>query len=160
MERNPLRPSESFSDRYNKYGAMLYKIAVVYMGNKHDAEEAVQDVFIKLLYQAPPFQDSEHEKAWLIRVLTNGCKNKLRGFWRKRAMQLEDIESWTTDPEHLGLLESVLRLPVKYKAVIHLHYYEDYSVKQIAETLQIGESAVKMRLARGRQLLKLELEGE
>lgn len=128
-------------------------------GNKNDAEEAVQETFIKLLYKAPSFHEPEHEKAWLIRVMTNHCKNMQRSLWRRRVVSVEDIESCFQSLKDLQLFEEVVGLPFKYKAVIHLFYYEDYTVRQIAETLSLSESAVKMRLQRGRQLLKLELEG-
>lgn len=160
MERTSQGPSESFSEKYSLYGSMLYKIAIVYLGNKEDAEEAVQEVFIKLLFKAPKFKGPEHEKAWLIRVTINLCKNTVSSIWHKRVIKMESIADYCESDTDLRIAESVLSLPVKYKAAIHLHYYEDYSVKEIAETLKLSESAVKMRLQRGRQLLKLELEGE
>jgi len=73
---------------------------------------------------------------------------------------MEDIEKYYDSPQDLDIIREILKLPVKYKTVIHLYYFEDYSVKQIAEILNLKESAVKMRLQRGRQLLKIELEGE
>ncbi|WP_040951921.1 RNA polymerase sigma factor [Gorillibacterium massiliense] len=152
------RPGEMFTEKYHQYGKMLYKIAVLHLGSKEDAEEAVQEAFMKLLYKAPEFRNDEHEKAWLIRVLINQCHNMTRSVWKKRTVVTSRIEDFSSAPEDRHMMESVLALPFKLKAVIHLHYYEDYSIKQIAETLNIKESAVKMRLARGRQLLKLELE--
>lgn len=160
MQPNSLRPSEHFAEKYALYGSMLFKIAMVHLGNKNDAEEAVQEAFIKLLYKAPTFHDLEHEKAWLIRVITNICKNMAGSIWNKRVVSVEHLERYAESAADLQLLESVFKLPFKYKAVIHLHYYEDYPVKRIAEVLNIKESAVKMRLKRGRQLLKLEWEGE
>ena len=151
-------PGDGFSRQYNLYGSMLFKIAMVHLGNKSDAEEAVQEAFIKLLYKAPDFADAEHEKAWTIRVIVNICKNMTRSLWNKRVICMEEIEAYCDAAADAGILESVLRLPFKYKAVIHLFYYEDYSVKQIAEALQISESAVKMRLQRGREILKIEME--
>lgn len=153
-------PIEDFNSKYKMYGSMLYKIAMVHLGNKNDAEEAVQEAFIKLMYKAPAFVDTEHEKAWVIRVLINICKNMTRSLWRKRVVHMEEIELYTNTTSEMELVEDVLRLPFKYKAVIHLFYYEDYAVKQIAEALQISESAVKMRLQRGRDMLRIELEEE
>ncbi|WP_409346223.1 RNA polymerase sigma factor [Paenibacillus sp. MBLB4367] len=151
-------PNDGFSRKYSQYGSMLFKIAMVHLGNKSDAEEAVQEAFIKLLYKAPAFADTDHEKAWVIRVLVNICKNLTGSLWRKRVVRMEEIEAYCDSAEDAGLVESVLRLPFKYKAAIHLFYYEDYSVKQISEALRISESAVKMRLQRGREMLRLEME--
>ncbi|GAA0357663.1 RNA polymerase sigma factor [Bacillus horti] len=160
MQQNLLRPGEHVPGSYEKYAHTLFKIAIVHLGNKEDAEEAIQDTFIKLMEKGPVFNDEEHEKAWLIRVLTNHCKNMLGRVWRKREVKLEGMESIFTTPADRELISLVLALPIKYKNVIHLYYYEDYSVREISEILKISESAVKMRLQRGRQLLKLDLEGE
>jgi RNA polymerase sigma-70 factor (ECF subfamily) len=160
MENTSLRPSDDFSEKYKIYGSTLYKIAMMYLGNKEDTEEAVQEAFMKLLYKAPKFNEHEHEKAWLIRVLINICKNMASSLWHKRVVKMDSVEACYDSAVDLQLLDSVLKLPVKYKAVIHLYYYEDYSVKKIAEILKLSDSAVKMRLQRGRELLKFELEGE
>lgn len=146
---------------YETYADTLFRIAMVHLGRREDAEEATQDTFIKLMEKAPIFNDAEHQKAWLIRVITNHCKSLLGRGWRKREVKLEGADPLTTDdPEDQALIELVLSLPVKYRSVVHLYYYEDYPIREIGEILQISESAVKMRLKRGRQLLKLELEGE
>ncbi|MCL6456556.1 MAG: sigma-70 family RNA polymerase sigma factor [Gorillibacterium sp.] len=158
MQEISLRPSDRFTEKYHAYGTMLFRIAMVYLGNKADAEEAVQETFMKLLYKAPVFHELEHEKAWLIRVITNICKNMLRSIWHKRVVKQENIEMYGDTATEKQVVEQVISLPFKYKTVIHLYYYEDYSIRQIAQTLQISESAVKMRLQRGRQLLKFEME--
>lgn len=156
MNNNPLSTNEEFSIKYHLYGNLLFRIAIIFLGNKADAEEA----FAKLLYKAPIFENGEHEKSWMIRVITNICKNMVRSVWHKRVIKTNDIEVYCEAKADLLIIESVLKLPVKYKAVIHLYYYEDYSVKQISEILKISESAVKMRLKRGRELLKFELEDD
>lgn len=153
-------PNDHFAVKYSQYGEMLFKISMVYLGNREDAEEAMQEVFYKLLYKSPQFQDREHEKAWLIRTTVNYCKDMLRNVWRRRVVKMEDIEHYYDNTSDIDLMKEILSLPPKYKTVIHLYYYEDYSVKEIADILKIKESAVKMRLQRGRQLLRLELEGE
>ncbi|ETT63601.1 ECF subfamily RNA polymerase sigma-24 factor [Paenibacillus sp. FSL R7-277] len=160
MQQPMTRPGHPVMKSYEQYADMLYRIALVHLGSRQDAEEATQDTFIKLMEKAPVFKDDEHQKAWLIRVITNHCKNLLGRGWRKREVKLEGVEPVTADnPEELAVLQLVLALPVKYKTVIHLYYYEDYPVQEISRILQISESAVKMRLQRGRQLLRLELEG-
>ena len=117
-----------------------------------------QEAFVKLLYKAPSFADAGHERRWLLRVTANLCRDQLRGFWRKRAVALEG-DYPIRDLETFGVAEAIVALPEKYKAVLHLHYYEGYSVAEIGEILKLSQSAVKMRLSRGRELLKLEMEG-
>lgn len=161
MQRSMARPGNHVIHVYESYASMLFRIAMVHLGSREDAEEATQETFIKLMEKAPAFQDAEHQKAWLIRVLTNHCKTMLGRGWRKREVKLEaDAVHATGDQEDIALLQLVMALPVKYKTVIHLYYYEDYPIQRISSILQISESAVKMRLQRGRQLLKLELEGD
>lgn len=160
MQIDSLRPGGDITETYELYGEMLFKIAMVYLGNKQDVEEAIQETFMKLIYKAPEFSDQEHKKAWLIRVITNQCKNMRGSLWRKRVTKMEHMNDYFDEPSEQMLIENVMRLPFKYKSVIHLFYYEDYSVKEIAGILQINESAVKMRLQRGRKLLRMDLEGE
>ena len=160
MQKSFQQVSDNFSEKYCLYGDMLFRICMVYLGNKEDVEEAMQEAFIKLIHNCPPFASDEHEKAWLIRVTTNICKDMLRSVWRKRVVKIENIENYYNNPTDIYIMEEILKLPPKYKAVIHLYYFEDYSVNQISETLKITASAVKMRLKRGRDILRIELEGE
>lgn len=161
MQQPMTRPGHHVMRSYEKYADMLYRIALVHLGSRQDAEEATQDTFIKLMEKGPVFKDDEHQKAWLIRVVTNHCKSLLGRGWRRREVKLDGAEPVTADdnPEALAILQLVMALPLKVKTVIHLYYYEDYLVQEISSILQISESAVKMRLQRGRQLLRLELEG-
>ncbi|MGQ8872273.1 RNA polymerase sigma factor [Paenibacillus sp. TSA_86.1] len=161
MQQSISQPGEQVMSIYETYADTLFRIAMIHLGKREDAEEATQDTFIKFMEKAPAFNDAEHQKAWLIRVITNHCKSLLRKGWRKREVKLEAVEPIIMDdPEDQALIELVLSLPVKYRSVVHLYYYEDYAVRDISKILEISESAVKMRLQRGRQLLKLELEGE
>lgn len=151
--------AQGFDAVWDAYGAMVYRLAMVYLGRPADAEDVVQEVFLRLLSKAPAFTDGEHEKRWLLRVTANLCRDQLRGFWRRRAVTLE-LDRPAPDLETLGVAEAIVALPEQYKAPIHLHYCEGYSVAEIGEILNLGQSAVKMRLKRGRELLKLELEGD
>jgi len=155
----PQRPSSNFSIKYSLYGSMVFKIAMVNLGNKDDAEETMQEAFYKLLYKSPQFNDDEHEKAWLIRITINLCRDILRSVWHKRVVKMEEIEEYYDAPSDSSVMKEIVELPVKYKTVIYLYYFEDYSIKQISEILKTKESAIKMRLQRGRQLLKIELKG-
>ena len=147
-----------FEAAYDAYGGAVYRLAMVYLGRHADAEDVVQEVFFRLLYRSPVFNDGDHQKRWLLQVTANLCRDQLRGFWRKRVTELEDTLP-AAPPEELEALSAVLSLPEKYKLPIHLYYYEGYSVAEVAEILKLSQSAVKMRLKRGRELLKLELEG-
>ncbi len=151
---------EIFRKKYEKYSKLLFRIAFLHLGSAHDAEDVLQNVFIKLLYSSPEFKDEEHEKAWLIRVTQNHCKNAVKIRSRQYAEFNEEIAA---DKEHdlsaaLDISMKIRSLPASYKTAIFLCYYEDMSVKEIAKVLKISQSAVKMRLKRGREMLRQELE--
>jgi len=154
-EQDPL--IRRFETSYSAHGAAVYQLAMVYLGRPADAEDVTQEVFLKLLYKAPPFADGEHEKRWLLRVTANLCRDQLKGFWLRHTVTLDESCPMRSE-EDRALLETILALPETYKGPIHLHYYEGYSVAEVAEILKLSQSAVKMRLKRGRELLKLELD--
>lgn len=147
-----------FEEIYDTCGTAVYRLAMVYLGRHADAEDVTQEVFVRLLCRAPDFADEAHKRRWLLQVAANLCRDQLRGFWRRRVTELKDTLP-AAAPEELEALSAVLSLPEKYRLPIHLHYYEGYSVAETAEILKLGQSAVKMRLKRGREMLKLELEG-
>ena len=149
-----------FKTIYNKYGEMLYRIAFVYLGNQDDTEDILQDVFVTLLHNTPKFNNEEHEKAWLIRTTQNKCINLLKSPNRKNT-DIDDIQIQADDDSkdlHIDIIKQVIALPEKYKSAVILYYYNDYSVTEIAKILKISKSAVKMRLKRSRELLKIQLE--
>jgi RNA polymerase sigma factor, sigma-70 family len=131
MQESSPRLTNTFSTKYSSYGEMLFKIAMVHLGSKEDAEEVMQDAFCKLLYNSPGFNDDQHEKAWLIKITVNLCKDRLRSVWHKRVIKMEAIEAYYEDPIDSDVMKEILKLPVKLKAVIYLFYVEDYSIKQI-----------------------------
>lgn len=147
-----------FEAAYDAYGGTVYRLAMVYLRRHADAEDVTQEVFFRLLYRAPAFAGEDHKKRWLLQVTANLCRDQLRSFWRKRVTELEDALP-AAAPEEQEALHAVLDLPEQYRLPIHLYYYEGYSVAEVAEILKLGQSAVKMRLKRGRELLKIELEG-
>lgn len=150
---------KEFETKYNNYGKMLFRIAFLYVGNSADAEDILQDVFIKYLSKEQKFKDIEHEKAWFIRVTQNKALDYLRKKGRK-SLSLDDIETFTYEKESSSaeILKKVLALPEKYKSSVILYYYNDYTVEEISRILKISKSAVKMRLKRSREILKIELE--
>lgn len=136
------------------YGNMLFRICLVILCNENDAEDVVQDTFINYLTKSPTFHDSEHEKAWLITVATNRCKNMRRFNLMRRHIDISDLQLYSKDVESYGLLDQLMKLPNKYKIVLLLYYVEGYKVDEIAILLNITSSAVKKRLQRGRTLLR------
>lgn len=150
---------EQFYDRARRYQDMIFRIALNYFGNVQDAEDTVQEALMKLYTAKEPFQSEEHVRAWLIRVTVNLCKNTLRSPWRRRQVPLEELRQTVPfeRPEQSDLFLSVMALPEKYRTVLYLFYYEDCSVRQIAEILHIKDSAVTTRLSRARQVLKRKL---
>ncbi len=147
---------------YRRYADMLYRIALSHTGRREDAEDAVHDVFIKYLEKAPIFADERHEEAWFIRVTINRSLDIVRRDTRRGFAPLdENTDKPDTPDEGAGdILEVVNGLPPKYKSVILLHCLEEKSVEDTARALGISVSAVKMRLVRGREMLKRRMETE
>ena len=134
---------------------MLLRIAMTRLASPADAEDVVQDVFLKLLTARPQFRDDEHEKAWLIRATLHRACDMAR-MAERRTLPLEDAEvlSGGDLPEPSPILSAVQALPAKYSAVIHLYYYEGYSIKEIANLLRLPVPTVGTRLSRGRERLR------
>ena len=143
----------------NEYATMLLRVAYSQLNNRAEAEDTVQEVLLKYMEKAPIFQSEEHEKAWLLRVTVNHCKNHLASAWfRKRADLDEGIPA--LDNAELEVVSAVAALPAKYRAVVHLYYLEGYSTKEIAEILHSRPNTVSSRLSRARALLAKALKEE
>lgn len=143
-----------------EYGDMLFRICVVLLCNEQDAQDAVQDTFCSYMERTSGFRDREHEKAWLIRVATNRCLDVHRNRIRHPSVRWEDVDRYCEFPEQSEVLAELMNLPDKLKAVIYLHYIEGYKAAEIGRMLGISLNAVKKRLQRGRECLKLSLCGE
>lgn len=137
----------------------MLRAAYALLKNRDDAEDAVQEAFMKLMEKDPHFTDSEHAKAWLLRVTINLSKNMLKAQSRKNKSEIENEASYT-QKESDGVLDCVMKLEENYRAVIHLYYYEGYSIKEIASILGLPSATVGTRLRRGRAKLKKMLEGD
>ena len=150
-----------FDNIYDRYSDRLYAAAFNICRQQQDAEDAVQDAFIRLYHSRKDFESEEHIKAWLMRVTINAAKSTKRLFWnRMRSSYEEYMDSLAFEEESdKGLMDEVLKLPEKYRIVIHLFYFEEYKVKEIAEILNTSENTVKTRLLNGRRILKDKLEG-
>ena len=140
------------------YGDMVYRLALAQTHSSHDADDVFQEVFLRYLRAAPVFREEEHRKAWLLRVTVNCCKKLHRSFWRRHTVALsEAIPAQTQEEgELLALLEG---LPVKYRAVLHLYYYEGYDTAEIGAILGRSPGTVRSQLARGRALLREAWKG-
>lgn len=150
----------SVENIFRKYGEMLYKICIVMLKKPYDAEDTVQDVLIKYMTKSPGFLSEEHEKAWLIRVAINLCKDKLRFYKMYPKISIETIKTaYSQESENRKILEILLELPVKYREVLLLYYVEEYKCHEIGKILKLKESTVKKRLERGRKLIKKEFGG-
>ncbi|MDE6212589.1 MAG: RNA polymerase sigma factor [Lachnospiraceae bacterium] len=141
-----------------EYSPMLYRICVVMLGNEADAQDAVQDTICKYLERAKGFRDKEHEKAWLIKVAQNRCRDMRRFHLRHPQVELEEINAGYEDPEYSDVLAELIRLPLAVKVAVYLHYIEGYKTTEVSEILGISVNAVKKRLQRGREMLRLRLE--
>jgi len=160
---NPfLDKTQTLKTAYETNADMLYRLAFSYMKNREDAEDVVQEVFTKYFCGLHLPMSKEQEKAWLIRVTINQCRDVLRKRSYRMHDSLDDVAEMVgkEEPECSGVFDTLQKLPDKYKGVILLHYLEGYSVDEVAKILHISVSAVKMRLKRGRELLKGELEKE
>lgn len=151
---------ESVDVLIDRYKNSLFVIAFNVCKNVHDAEDVVQDTFIQYMLLKKDFETEQHIRAWLIRVAINKAKNKNMAFFRRNTLPLEDyMETLTFEhPQFSEIFETVMKLPEKYRVAVHLFYYEDYSIKEISDIMKISESNVKVRLSRGRILLKNTLK--
>jgi len=157
--------NKEITEIMHKYSDFVRKICFIYLRNYDDVEDVFQDVFIKLLQKSPTFESEEHTKAWLCRVAINKCKDTCKSYWRKNVFSFEDNkEQMQYKPfenyRENEIIDVVLSLPTKYKDVIYLFYYEDYSVQQIASLLKQKENTIYSKLHRARKLLKEKLGGD
>ena len=132
-----------------EYGPMVYRLAYAQLRSRHDADDVFQEVFLRYHRAAPPFESEEHRKAWFLRVTAN-CSNSLAASpWRKRRVTLEDVYAYD-QPEESGLDAALAQLPSKYRAVIHLYYYEGYNTEETARILRRRPSTVRAQLTQAR----------
>lgn len=148
-----------FDSAARQYQDMVYRIALHAFGNPQDAEDAVQEVFLRLYIRQEPFAAPEYLRHWLIRVTVNVCRDVLKSPWRRRRVPLEELpETPVFDrPEQGELYREVMGLPEKYRTVLYLFYYEELTVKEIGEVLDLRTTAVTTRLHRARAKLKERL---
>ena len=141
------------------YSDMLLRLGYSLLGSVPDAQDMCQEVLLKRLAHSGDFESAAHERAWLVRVAVNQCQNLRRSVWRRRTVGLDCLgEQAGFQPEEGGVLEAVLALPERYRAPVHLFYYEGLSTAEIAAVLGKSEGAVRTRLSRARAMLRGALE--
>ncbi|MCH5253367.1 MAG: RNA polymerase sigma factor [Lachnospiraceae bacterium] len=149
-----------FEAYFKEQYSLVYRVAFMQMKGHADAEDVLQEVFVRLLKYQPQFENSEHEKAWFIRTTINICKDIIKSKWHSTTVSIEKIPE--SEKNYFNLphvkedetLWAVLELPEKYRSCLYFFYYEDYSIREIAEILGISENTVKTNLRRGREALK------
>ena len=156
-----MRSEREVTDAIERYSDTVLRLCTVYLKNGSDAEDVFQTVFLKYALHDEPFQNPEHEKAWLIRVTVNACKDLLKSFFRSRTVSLEDLKDYAPEAtqEQHAVMEAVRSLPKQYRDVIYLHYYEGYTAPEIAGILKRNPNTVYTHLHKGKQLLKELLGG-
>lgn len=154
-----IETEEEYIEVVEKYSDMIFRIAYQNLFQIHDAEDVVQDVFLKLLRQESKcFEDCEHLKSWLIRVTINQCLDYRKSFSRTKTVPLEDLEI-PYDSQEQGLMEELQQLPKDYRNILYLYYYEGYTIKEIAAIIGMKQNTVNSKLTRGRKKLRKAMEG-
>lgn len=143
-----------------RYAPAVYRLAYARTGSQADAEDVMQEVFLRLLRARPVFDSEDHARAWLLRVAVNCANDLLRRFFRRREGPLAEDMPAPAAPETGSVTEAVLSLPARYRIPIHLYYYEDLSVAEIAAATGSSQGTVRSRLFRARALLRKKLEEE
>ena len=143
------------------YADPILRLSYTYLKNTHDAQDICQTVFVKLLTEPREFESPEHERAYILRMAANACKDLLRSFFRSRTVPLEQLVEVPQpfEPDERDLLEAVLALPAQYKDVVYLYYYEQYTALEIAQILHKNVNTVYTLLRRARERLRKDLEG-
>ena len=147
-------PADDIETLIANYGDMLFRLCLIMLKNESDAEDVVQETYIKYFHKAPSFESKDHQKAWLIRVATNKRRDTLRFRVRHPQIDDEDIGKYVSDSSDSGILEALTTVPEKYRLVLTLYYIEEYRIEDIAKIIGRSTSAVKMRMQKGRKLLE------
>lgn len=157
-----MRDEQTLNRAMEQYADMIRRLCMIHLKNYHDTEDIFQTVFLKYVLSPVVFKNEEHEKAWLIRVTVNACRDLLKSFFHSRTVALDELlnQTETLTPDHSDVLEAVLALPEKYRDVVYLHYFEDYTAAEIGSILRKNTNTVYTLLTRAKRLLKEELGGD
>lgn len=154
-----MRSESEVNRAIENYADMVRRLCMVHLKNYADTEDIFQTVFLKYATSSVVFESREHEKAWLIRVTINACRDLIKSFFRSRTVPLDALAELPASltPDNREVLEAVLSLPAKYKDAVYLHYYEGYTAPEIGRILGKKTNTVYTLLARARELLKEKL---
>ena len=157
-----MRGEEEAARAIERYGDMVRRLCLVHLKNPADTEDIFQNVFLKYVLSPVVFESPEHEKAWLIRVTLNACRDLVKSFFRSRTVSLEELldQPAPLSEEHREVLEAVLALPRKYRDAVYLHYYEGYTAAEIGKLLGKNTNTVYTLLTRAREQLRETLGGD
>lgn len=159
MEQQSLNMDDCAENVIRYYSDMVYRLAFARTGTKHDADDIFQEVFLRYVKKKPIFKNEEHRKAWLIRVTINCSNNFWSSLWKKKSQELTNEETFETE-EAINLCTELQQLPLKYRVVIHLFYYENMSLEEISLTLNRKNSTIRTQLTRARDMLKKFMKEE
>lgn len=154
-----MRSEQEVNKAIEQYSDMVFRLCMVNLKNTADAEDVFQTVFLKYALSSRAFESPEHEKAWLIRVTVNACRDLLKSFFRKYTVPLEEAPGQEIPPEQYAVLEAVWSLPGDYREVVYLHYYEGYTAPEIAKMLRKNPNTIYTHLSRARDMLRELLGG-
>lgn len=157
-----MRNEQEVNRAIERYSDTVRRLCMIYLKNHADTEDIFQTVFLKYVLSSVSFESDEHEKAWFIRVTVNACKDLLKSFFRSRTVSLEEImdQPAALPEDNREILEAVLSLPLKYKEVVYLHYYEEYTAPEISRILNKNVNTIYTLLTRSRQMLMEKLGGK
>lgn len=153
-EQETIRAIERYSDT-------VRRLCMIHLKNNADTEDIFQTVFLKYVLSSVSFENDEHERAWFIRVTINACKDLLKSFFRSHTVSLDDIIERSTElpSDYRDVWEAVFSLPQKYRDVVYLHYFEDYTAPQISRILGKNVNTIYTLLTRSKQMLREKLGG-
>lgn len=157
-----MREEQDVNRAIEQYGDTVRRLCMIHLKNYHDTEDIFQTVFLKYLLSAVVFENDEHKKAWFIRVTINACKDLLKSFFHSRTVPLDELlaQSEELTPDNSDVLEAVLSLPEKYRDVVYLYFYEEYSAVEISRILRKNSNTIYTLLTRSKRLLKEKLGGD
>ena len=159
----PRRASGEMEQIIDRYQNMVYGLALAKTNSPADADDVFQEVFLACFQSGKTFRDEEHRKAWLLRTTVNMCRRVTASAWRRKTVPLEEQEEVSVrfrEPEENLVWEAVQKLEEKYRLPVYLFYFQELSTEEIAKALGIRSGAVRMRLSRGRDMLREMLKGD
>ena len=157
-----MRSEQEVNEAIERHADTVRRLCMIYLKNYADTEDIFQTVFLKYVLSSVSFESEEHEKAWFIRVTINACKDLLRNFFRSHTVSIDEIleQPAQLSPDHREVLEAVLSLPQKYRDVVYLHYFEDYTAPQISRILGKSVNTIYTLLTRSKRMLREKLGGD